>query len=917
MNLKSILLSVAALGIILVAVFTNTSPTKNKFYTKAKLEKSEKEMAEALGSAEYFHMLRANPETGKIDPQDIVLAEQQVDRMNEMSQKTTALNRLEWLERGPNNIGGRTRALICDKDDPNKLYMGMTSGGFWTSNDRGNNWDKMKGNDSIMRMSVTCVTQAANGDLYYGTGETFTGGGTFAGSLGFPGNGVYKSTDRGVSVSHLVSTSAPYNTTNSNWSYVNQIKAHPTDPNRVIAATDRGLRETTNGGTSWNIISPTSAPFADLDISASGNVVLSSTFNQVYLSTDGGTSFQAINAPSFGLPGATGVNRIDVAIAPSDENVMYIVMSEPGGTRGVYKSDNKGASWTTIANGGSNAFNPLGDQGFYDIAFGVHPTDPGVLFLGGQLELWRYTSQGSTWEPIAYWQNSTANGLYVHADMHGIMFNVSAPDEMYVITDGGFFRTQDCKAANPFFVEKNKQYATQQMYGVAANLLGQLIYGAQDNGTNLINGQFANSPKFAKSQLGGDGMRGAASSINYNYLFGTSQNGNLRRSTDGGSTMASYRPIWDKNIDDDNNGSVENDEGAPWVTPIELKENNNGTATKSVLFAGLNNTVWFTQAAVGTGRVIWFPLYKQVGAGFSAITLNEAGTVAYVGDRSGRVTRITGIDLFNTRYQYDDTTDNLLVNGFAMGNSFVSVPIPNATFGGNYISDLECDATGDELLITIPHYGRPNHVFRSLNATSAAPTVSVIQNNLPAMPVYSCAVLTAPNSYLVGTDMGVYGTDNGGATWTEMNNLDGAESTWHPRVAVTEIVVNPLLYTDSGDYYGDIIYTSSYGRGAYQSVSYAQLAPLSVKETSSVTNKLNIYPNPVSDIATINYDANINSRATIQVISLTGRVLKHHQVSLNSGSNKVNVDMSGLAMGVYMIHMNSKNGHVTAKIVKQ
>lgn len=919
MNYKSILLSAAALGIVLVTVFTATTETReNEFYVKARKDKSQKEMAEARGSSEYFHMLRANPATGKIDPQDVAATEAQLIQMRQNSSKTTALNQLEWSEKGPNNIGGRTRAVICDRDDPNKIYMGMTSGGFWTSPDRGNTWNKMKGNDSIMRGSVTCVTQAINGDLYYGTGESFTGGGTLAGSLGFPGNGVYKSSDRGVSVSHLTATSAPYNATNDAWNYVNQIKAHPTDANRVIAATQRGLRQTLDGGTTWSSIGPGQFPFVDLDISASGNVMIASTANLIYLSTDGGATFQSINNNTYNLPGGSGVNRIDVAIAPSDEDVMYIVMSQPGGTRGVYKTIDKGTNWTSLANGGSNAFNPLGDQGFYDIAFGVHPTDPGILFLGGQLELWRYTSQTSTWKPIAYWQGVSGT-TRVHADLHGVQFNTLAPDEMYVITDGGFFRTADSRALNPVFIEKNKNYATLQCYGVAANAIGHMIFGAQDNGTSIIDGSITNSPQHARDQMGGDGMRGDASDVDYNFLFGTSQNGNLRRSTDGGSSQASFRSIFDKNIDIDNVGSP--DEGGPWVTPIELKENLNGTFTKSVLFMGLNNRVWFTQTAVGTDRVVWFPLYTRTGASFASITLNENGTAAFIGDRSGRITRITGIDLYNTRYKYDDTTDNLLVNGFAMGNSFVADAMPTGGWSGNYIADLECDASGNELLVTIPHYGRALHVFNSLNALSPTPTFSTIQGNLPAMPVYSCAILTGTGNYLVGTEMGVFGTDNGGAEWDEMNNINvGAENTWHPRVAVTEIDVKQVLFTDSGDWYGDIIYTGTYGRGVFQSLNYATLsppAPVSVNNVTKSNTKLSVYPNPVSDVATLSYDAIKNSLASIQVISLTGRVLRQQQVSLNSGSNKINVSMAGLSKGVYMIHMNSTNGYVTAKVIKR
>jgi hypothetical protein len=42
-------------------------------------------------------------------------------------------NRLNWTERGPNNIGGRTRALLVDPNDPSgeTVWAGSVSGGLW------------------------------------------------------------------------------------------------------------------------------------------------------------------------------------------------------------------------------------------------------------------------------------------------------------------------------------------------------------------------------------------------------------------------------------------------------------------------------------------------------------------------------------------------------------------------------------------------------------------------------------------------------------------------------------------------------------------------------------------------------------------------------------------------------------------
>ncbi len=945
MNIKSILLSALAVVIVsTVAITFEAEKKQNSYYAKEKAEKAREEGAEAAGSSAFFHQMRANPLTNRVEVEDVERVIQQVNRQRYDANKTTALATLEWEERGPNNIGGRTRGMVSDRNDPNKLYMGMVTGGFFTSTDRGNTWVKMAGMDSAARISVSCMTQAANGDIYYGTGESFAEVGGVGHFSGIPGGGVFKSTDGGVSSVNLPQTKPSFNSDNQVWSHVNRLVAHPTDPNHIYAGISRGFYETKDGGNLWTKVVNSNAPVLDISVSSSGNVVLASTANQMYLSTDGGANFTlGINNSSYGLPGTSRIvgqdnrpiNRIEVEIAPSDENIMYCVMSEltnPGNsdpdneTRGIYKSVDKGQSWTAIAVGGSQTFNPLGTQGTYNIALGVHPTNPDMIFVGGQLDLYRYTPQ-ALWEPIAYWQGSIQNGAQVHADMHGIMFNSGNPDEMYVVTDGGFYRTADCTVPNPFFIEKNKDYATAQCYGVAANDLGHIIFGTQDNGTSILNGSIANSPNSSIDAMGGDGMRGAASDIDPDFFYGTTQRGGLRGASDGGSSVAAFTRSYDDNIDAPPTATSQPNglpnEGSNWIAPVTLAELRGGTASESVLLIGLTQRVWFTQQAIGTKPKVWFPLMQNGNSagdgssGFSAIAVSKDGKTVFAGMGNGALYRITGVDLFGTRYQYDDTVSNLLSSGFAGDSNFVVTQLASP-WGGLHITDLECDSSGNELIITVPRYGVSTHVYRSLNALSPTPTISNIQGNLPPMPVYSAAILKQSNSYLVGTDLGVWGTDNGGLTWTELNNISGQESQWHPRIPTMQIAVKPFLSTPSGGHIGEIIYTGTYGRGTFVSKTRAvDFFPTSTTDIQAKTNNLTVYPNPVGSTAHIKYDVRLAGEAMIQVISLNGGIIKTTFGALQVGENKLNVDLSGVSKGIYMISVTSENGTEMTKIVKR
>ena len=88
---------------------------------------------------------------------------------------------LEWQEMGPNNIGGRTRTLLIDKDDPNKLYSGGVSGGLFVSYDGGKNWNKHSSNSDInLNMaSIMSVVQDAGGNILcrYGGRQHTSGNG--------------------------------------------------------------------------------------------------------------------------------------------------------------------------------------------------------------------------------------------------------------------------------------------------------------------------------------------------------------------------------------------------------------------------------------------------------------------------------------------------------------------------------------------------------------------------------------------------------------------------------------------------------------------------------------------------------------------------------------------------------------------
>ncbi len=114
--------------------------------------------------------------------------------------KGDGINSQTWVNAGPNNVGGRTRTLTFDRNNPNVLITGGVSGGIWRSVDGGNSWVQTTGTKDIV--SVTDIIQ----DPRHGrSNEWYCAGGEYIGnspsrvfSAFLTGNGIYKSTDNGL-----------------------------------------------------------------------------------------------------------------------------------------------------------------------------------------------------------------------------------------------------------------------------------------------------------------------------------------------------------------------------------------------------------------------------------------------------------------------------------------------------------------------------------------------------------------------------------------------------------------------------------------------------------------------------------------------------------------------------------------------
>lgn len=563
------------------------------------------EAQEIRGSAEWFFNIQKNS-AGVIDEAAMIATQQEIEAQDMLRQSSpSSVANVTMNEIGPDNIGGRTRAVWIDKNNPQHMLAGGISGGLWVSNDGGANWAQHTQLSSFRNICVSTICSSANGEIYFGTGE-----GLYyllgSGAGGFIGGGVWKSSDNGATFSRLATTIPDSNSVSHQWTSVNKMDADPNNPNRIYAATNRGLMMTDDGGATWTnpvVINNNTvqSKTTDVDVASTGAVV-AAVGGKPYISPSGNVgTFANTGTTASGFP--QGAGRAEFAIAPSNPNYIYVMVakSSPATLQGIYLSTDAGTTWNTLATGGNPGFEPFGDngQGDYDNAVAVDPSDPGRAFFGG-VELWKWEMvvnnppAGQLTRVAFEFPASPFNPWYVHSDKHMIIFHPTNANTFYVGTDGGVFKTTNKGSS---FIPCNKGYNVTQCYSIGYDHMAPsrrvAVSGNQDNGTTLVDG-LGNTPMSAISINGGDGGYTEFSYINPDAVFTTIYYGDLSRSANRGSSSSNFYSTRISNLLP----------LGPFVTPIELYENKYDLNSSDTIDWVNGKTI--TTVAIGNGTATTF-----------------------------------------------------------------------------------------------------------------------------------------------------------------------------------------------------------------------------------------------------------------------------------------------------------------------
>lgn len=449
--------------------------------------------------------------------------------------KAAAQNRNEqpiWTNEGPTqnpNAGywgmGRTKHVAFHPTDPNTFFVGTPDGGFWKTSDDAETWTPMGDGLPYLPVSVILINPQHPDTMYISLGDK---GGWWNWNLG-----VYRSNDGGET---WAPTGLDWELSEENVIY-NLVMA-PHNPEVLLAATNRGIRRSIDGGQNWTTLR--SGEYTDIRFRPGDDSTIYAAHHdywatsQVVKSTDGGetwtkmSDFQVTN------------NDLRLAVSPVQTDWLGVHFSN--GKRFLLSKDG-GQTY-------SNHAAPEDDWG----VFSFSASDSNIVYLGG-VSMSRSTDQGATWEKITHWYN---DGIHdeVHADSHDLLHSPHNNRELWYCNDGGLYRynedTED-------WTDLSNGLGIAQFYRIAVSEAGQLriAAGSQDNGGWL------RTPFGWRHTNGGDAMCQIIDPLNSNIMFTEYYGGNdIYRSMNGFAT--------DVNIADNIPGQPSGD----WVTPFILNTQN-------------------------------------------------------------------------------------------------------------------------------------------------------------------------------------------------------------------------------------------------------------------------------------------------------------------------------------------------------
>ena len=424
---------------------------------------------------------------------------------------------------GPGAASGRVMSIAVNPKNKFEYYVGVASGGVWKTINDGTTWTPVFDGEGSYSIGWVAMDPNDSSVVWVGSGESNS-----QRSVSY-GDGIYRSDDGGKNWQNLGLKKSEH---------IGRVVVDPKDSKTVYVAAegplwgpggDRGLYKSTDGGKNWKSVLTISENTGVVDVAldpSNSDIVYAAAYQRrrhvytlidggpestIYKSTDAGATWNKLKS---GLP-TVDMGRIGLAVSPADPNVVYATIEAADGKGGIFRSEDKGATWER-----RNEF----DQGaMYYSRVVPDPKNVDRIFIMS-VELRESLDGGKTLHKV--------NEKNHHGDNHALWIDPENTKHWLLGSDGGMAETWDDAKTWQF----KSNLPTVQFYDVAVdnavpfyNVCG----GTQDyfswcgpSRTHSLNG-IVNSDWFVTT--GGDGFRSQVDPTDPNTIYAESQYGVLVR----------------------------------------------------------------------------------------------------------------------------------------------------------------------------------------------------------------------------------------------------------------------------------------------------------------------------------------------------------------------------------------------------
>jgi len=691
---------------------------------------------------------------------------------------------LKFRSIGPAAASGRVMSIAVNPKNKAEYYVGVASGGVWKTVNDGTTWSPVFEHEASYSIGWVALDPNDASVVWVGTGESNS-----QRSVSY-GDGIYRSDDGGKNWQNLGLKKSEH---------IGRVVIDPRDSKVVFVAAegplwgpggDRGLYKSADGGKTWKAVLTISENTGVVDVAidpSNPDIMYAAAYQRrrhvftlidggpesaIYKSTDAGATWNKLKS---GLP-SVDMGRIGLSVSPADPNVVYAAIEAADGKGGIFRSEDKGATWER-----RNEF----DAGaMYYARVVADPKNVDRIFVMN-VSLRESLDGGKTLHKI--------NEVNHHGDNHAIWIDPDNTKHWLLGSDGGMYETYDDAKSWEF----KANLPTVQFYDVAVDNAApfyNVCGGTQDyfswcgpSRTRDVNG-IRNSDWIVTT--GGDGFRSQVDPVDANTVYAESQYGVLVRYDKTTGQELVLQPLEGK--------------GEPplrwnWDSPIIVSPHSH----TRLYFAA--NKLFRSDDRGDTWKAISGDLTRQIDRNKLPLMGKVWGPDAVAKNQStsfyGNIVALAespkkeGLIYVGT----DDGLIQVTSDGGGSWTKYEKFPgVPDTT----YVSRLAA-SNHSEGTVYAAFENHKNEDFKPylLKSSDSGKTWTSIAGDLPETgPVLAFVEDTVnPNLLFAGTEAGAFFSINGGEHWVQLKG-------GLPTIAVRDMVIQARE--------GDLV-IATFGRGFY------------------------------------------------------------------------------------------------------